>query len=306
MVQGRRISTNQPEGVRTDVATILPLVAVKRPRWDRQQLTIDWTAAAVVPPAPPPTVPEPPPAAVTPAAVAPMVQLLPWDFQTTFPPVLQDAIDEGVVTAEDADNLSGLHTEHGTALRQALAELETVQDARRRGVDPATGKAPRTKAKRAALPTQLSQEVERLERWWQTLLDTYEAAFGDVAAEAFGKAIRATHAGIEVVADLTKTVTPPLPTFPEPTALRAAVQSGVFGQDEHGPVDPGPEEVEAITRAHAETLTGLAGAFRRATPSTVGQATKDLEAAVERYAADFGQPAADQLLTWCRRRTVLD
>jgi hypothetical protein len=41
-------------------------------------------------------------------------------------------------------------------------------------------------------------EPGRLERWWQTVMETYEQAFGREAADAFGKALRARHAGIPV------------------------------------------------------------------------------------------------------------
>lgn len=242
-------------------------------------------------------------------AAVPPVQVLPWDFRTTFPSVLADAIDAGTITAEDAEpeNLAGLHAGHGAALHQALLDLDTVHDARRRGLNPATGKVPRTKAKRAALPATLDHEIERLERWWRTLLETYEAAFGDAAADAFGKAVRAAHAGIAVIAGGPVPSTPAHPpAVPEPRPRRESVLAAVFGHDEDGPVDPGREEVEEITAAHAEQLTQLVAAFNQAGPTTVGAAADDVRASVAAYADDFGQPAADQLLGYCRRRAALD
>ena len=73
-------------------------------------------------------------------------------------------------------------------------------DARRRGVDPVTGKSPKSHAARERLRKLFDSEPARLERWFQNLMDTYESAFGPDAADAFDKAIRARHAGIQVVA----------------------------------------------------------------------------------------------------------
>ena len=156
---------------------------MRRPRWDAKQLTIDWAEAA----GRPLTVVVPRPPA--------------WDFRTTFPPVLQEVIDAGTVDAADAgpDRLAGLHVAHGAALHQALIDLDRYHDARRRGGDPTTGKVPHRLAKRAALPTKLSHEIERLDRWWQTLLAVYAETFGDEATTSFGEHVKTTHAGVELV-----------------------------------------------------------------------------------------------------------
>ena len=170
-----------------------------RRRADPRQLLLDWNAVAPV--VVPVSVPEPPRA--IPEEVAqpesPLLQVLPWDFSITFPPVMQDAIDAGVLEEDDAEpeGLAALHADYGRELLAALCELDSVQDARRRGVNPATGKTPRTQATKQKLAEKLDREVERLERWWATLLETYEAAFGP---KAFGHCIRARHAGVEIMA----------------------------------------------------------------------------------------------------------
>jgi hypothetical protein len=283
----------------------------RSPKPDRGQLTIDWTATAIAP-RPPATehVSPPEPAVVAQAAeVSELVQVLPWDFQTTFPPVLQDAIDAGVIAEEDAapDNLAALHVDHAAALLTALTDLESISDARRQGVEPATGRPPRKPAKKSELKARLDREVARLEGWWRTLLDTYEGAFGAEAADAFGKYVRARHAGIEVTTDPRLATVAAVPVLPAPRALRRAVTAGVFGRDEDGPVDPDPDEVEEITTNHAEVVISLVEAFRRVGGSLDAAAAGErVREEVQRYADDFGQAAGDRLLAYCRRQAVLN
>lgn len=103
-------------------------------------------------------------------------------------------------------------------------------------------------------------------------------------------------------------VAPPPPTvasLPTPLPLSEAVRAGVFGHDEGGPVEPGAEEVDAITRQHAELVTGLVAAFRR-TAHSPGETDLAVRTAVEKYAADFGREAAGALLEYCHRRAVLE
>jgi hypothetical protein len=108
--------------------------------------------------------------------------------------------------------------------------------------------------------------------------------FGAEAADAFGKAIRAWHAGIEVVAEQP----------PSSPPLAASVQGGVFGVEEDGtPVDPEPEEVEAITEAVANELL----------EETDEQSRQPL---LQKYAEDFGQPAATQLGNWAKGKVAAE
>ena len=179
-------------------------------REDPQQLHIDWsgdhdtdTVAPAAPstPSPAPSAPGTP-AAERPAAGTPaLIQPLPWDFRTSFPQPTPEAIDAGIVSEEDTDpeNLQALHGEYAREALSVLRDLDAVLDARRRGLDPRTGKPPRTDASREQVRKLLESETDRLPRWWRTLLETYESAFGADAADAFGKALRAWHAGIEVI-----------------------------------------------------------------------------------------------------------
>jgi hypothetical protein len=173
-------------------------------------------------------------------------------------------------------------------------------------------------------------EPARLERWWQTLMDTYDEVFGPEAADAFGKAIRAWHSGMEVTARLpaapptanTPTQEPkPAPAsttrhhkshrivarLPVPKPLPASIAAGHFGQDEDGPVRPRADEVRAITERHAEKLIELLETLAQ----THHAAEQDhlqaaFRAALGTYCEDFGQHAADQFEAYVRRRASLD
>lgn len=285
---------------------------------DPGQLRIDWARSS---------------AAGGPADPRPQVQRLRWDFRSSFPEPTPEAIEAGVLADEDAEpeNVRALHEEHVREALAVLKGLDVVHDARRRGIDPETGTSPRTDAARARLRQRLATEPARLERWWNTLMDTYESGFGPEAADAFGKAVRAWHAGIEVIADDARQANPAPATvadmlfapediaprrnpsrvvakLPVPRPIPAAVAAGRFGRDEAGrPIRPGAGEVREITEQHAEKLIGL---LDRDTPSVpdperqhVREAFRDGIAA---YAEDFGPRPAAQLEVYVRRQAGLD
>lgn len=329
----------------------------RRGRPDARQLPIAWAAPAAGPAAAPATTAAAEPTtahvadearAINPAAAAegpkpdavasPIVERLPWDFATTFPPPLPDAIDAGVIDAADADgeNLSALHADYAGQMAAALREADRAADAARAG----KGVAATAKPGPGRRP------------WFDVLAETYAAAFGGDAAAAFARAVRARHAGIEVVADgrhrnrveasspavaagptpaITVEATTPRVAgrvrkrarprrsveddayidaddgVPVPRPLPAAVAAGKFGYDEHGrPVDPGPDEVWAISEAQAERLAGLLGdrdaAHRRRKMMEFARLDGQLRAATADYAEDFGDAAAERLLAFARRR----
>jgi len=157
-------------------------------------------------------------------------------------------------------------------------------DAKRRGVDPCTGKAPKTPKQKEALETLFLEEPARLERSFNMLMDAYEDVFGAEAADAFRKAIRAWQAGVEVIAEHPPSASP----------LPASVQAGVFGVEEDGtPVEPEPEEVETITDAVANQLLEITDE-----PSQ--------RLLLQKYAEDFGQPAAAQLGDWAKVKVAAE
>src|SRR5581483_7079026 len=118
-------------------------------------------------------------------------------------------------------------------------------------------------------------EPEQLEHAFTVLMDVYEEVFGTEARDAFSKAIRGWHAGVEVVAEVQHPSKPSersalfateevvarirrprsIPArLPVPKPLPEAVAAKRFGEEDGKPVRPGPNEVRAITEQHAEKL----------------------------------------------------
>jgi hypothetical protein len=261
----------------------------------------------------------------TDSAVAPLVQRLKWDFVTNFPEPISEAIDAGIVSDEDAtpEGIRAIHDEHAREARMTLHDLDAVLDARRRGVDPATGKPPSTNAASERLQKLYVTEPERLERWYRNLIDTYEQAFGNEAAETFDKAIRARHAGVPVVVETPESDRqsshPPLrkhhrteprrvtARLPVPKPLPASVAAGHFGYDDGGkPIRPGSNEVREITERHAEKLIELLDERAGAPSADLDRIRGDFESGINSYAEDFGKPAADQLEAHVRRQAMLE
>jgi len=94
-----------------------------------------------------------------------------WDFVTTFPEPTEGAIDAGVISDEDLtpEGIRSIHDEHAREIEAVLTQLDTVLDARRRGVNPETGRVPRTEKSRTALKTRLEREPERLQHAFRTI-----------------------------------------------------------------------------------------------------------------------------------------
>jgi hypothetical protein len=123
---------------------------VTRPRPPGQkfhvhQLQIDWRPPSVTAPGTysPADVSKTKPAVETTEVVKPVLHLL-WDFQTSFPPPTQEAIDAGDIAAGDAEQVRAIHDEHRREMLSVLHDADAVLDARRDGVDPQTGQASST------------------------------------------------------------------------------------------------------------------------------------------------------------------
>jgi hypothetical protein len=270
---------------------------------DPSQLRIDWSSGnSASPPANIKTAVSAPSAEPTETRdVAPLVQRLPWDFKTSFPQPPDDAIDNGVLDETDLEpnNLKSLHENYASQCLSVLAARDKVTDARRKGVDPGTGRKPRTHASRERLRKYLAEEPTRLDHTFDVLIDTYSESFGQDAADAFKKAIIAWHAGIEVAAESDKPPTEPpfqpkharrvSSCLPVPKPLRSSIAAGVFGHDEHGkPIRPSAAEVRSITENEAERMLEMNDT--------------ELSVAAIRYAEDFGPKAAAQLERYVRRQ----
>jgi hypothetical protein len=122
-----------------------------------------------------------------------------WDFQSSFPHPTDEALAAGILQEEDMapDNLRALHDEHARELLGVLHDLDAVQEARRLGVDPATGRRPATPVALERLQKLYVSESRRLECQWRGQMAAYESAFGSDAANAFAEAIRGWHTGRE-------------------------------------------------------------------------------------------------------------
>lgn len=236
---------------------------------------------------------------------------LPWDFINAFPAPLDEAIDAGVIDSSDTtpEGLRSLHEEYGRQAIETLHARDRLADAKRRNVDPATGKPPRTEAARERLAKSLADARERQDHSFDILMLTYADAFGQEAADAFAKAIRARHAGIEVstasrgnnrqeaAATTPKKVKPRRVStvLPVPKPLAAAVAAGHFGHEENGrPIRPGPVEVRAITEDHAQRMIDLLAELNTGCADREAICSK-YAAAMTAYAEDFGEQAAARL-----------
>jgi hypothetical protein len=260
---------------------------------------------------------------------------LKWDFRTSFPEPTEEAIEAGTVSAEDLhpDGIRSIHEEHAREMLATLHDLDAVLDARRRGVDPRNNKAPMLAPARERLQKFFQTEPARLEHWFDNLLGAYQDAFGQEAAEAFGKAVRAWHAGVDVVAESGPKAAPPAPAtsgesseavarpksvrrpgprrvtacLPVPRPLPSAVSAGRFGQEENGrPVRPGPREVREITERHAEKLIEMLDSLASAPDNGKDALQAQFDAGIAAYAEDFGQHAALQLQAYVTRQAGLD
>jgi hypothetical protein len=149
------------------------------------QFLFDWSATAAPPPAltdaiAPAEPPAPSSDAVTEKSDAQskdlwsdaiafrnpdLLQVLPWDFRTSFPEPLDEAIEAGKLHEDDVlfENLKALHDEHARHALALLSDLDAVMDARRAGVDPRTGVKPRTSKQKEALQKLFGEEPKRLE-----------------------------------------------------------------------------------------------------------------------------------------------
>jgi len=306
---------------------------VKR-RDDPNQTQIDWGNPQA--PAASASSSFPDPVKLAAEAPPPLIERLPWDFATTFPQPIEQAIEAGRLCEEDCtpENVKSIHEEHARELLTIVHDLDAVMDARRRGVDPMTGKPPRTHASRERLRRLYDSEPDRLDRSFNNMVEVYEEAFGAEAAHAFSRYIRARHAGIPIECDqklcsdsqtIEKKKESPVvehraaPTvLPVPKPLREAVAAGIFGYEESGkPVNPKPDEVRKITQNHAEKIIDLLNGLREVESQLAGHCSdrarvgaersrlkNQITSAIEEYAASFGPKAGERLDAYCLRQQL--
>lgn len=304
---------------------------------DPNQTLIDWGNPAAAAVAPKASIPDPIKLAAQ--ARAPLVERLPWDFTTTFPQPTEEALETGEFLDEDnhPENIKAIHDEHARELLIILHDRDAVLDAKRRGVDPATDKPPRTHASRERSRRLYESEPARLDLAFNGQMVAYEYAFGSEAAHAFNRFIVARHAGITVEidtgtrplqspsSDSPEVVCPPQAkrrnhpgssSLPVPQPLAEAVKAGDFGIEDGKPINPSADEVRAITEQYAEKIIALLdGRLQMERSYTAPQCAdrtrveaeaaklKDLvQAEIDKYTASFGDKAAKQLERHCRRQ----
>lgn len=329
-----------------------------------QQLEFDWQSAslfATSAPAPEPELADLilPPAtvdlrelppqhadALIEGAVSPaegVINHLPWDFDRTFPAPLDEAIAAGTLGTDELgpDDIASIHHEHGNEYLAVLRELDVATAAQQSGVDPRTGKLPRTAKSRDRLRRYLDERVPRLRHALDELLAVYGTAFGDVAATAFRDHLHARHDGEDarlgemdkakissgaVIAfplasaeqsSESRSDSLPHPEMPCPHPLPAAIRRAAFGTDEEGePVEPSEEEVAEITVHHGERLMDALESLAAAEAALARGREEDRDSgvvAVDRarsacqsvlalYEEDFGERAARELEAWARHQ----
>ena len=243
-----------------------------------------------------------------------------WDFRRTFPQPLEEAIDAGVIDGDQLDE-AGIRSIHDELARQCLvvmADLDALREASERGINPLTGKAPRTAKQRTKLDALLREEPLRLQRELDETMDAYATAFGDDAAQGFRQTLDEWHQSGDL--DRAGPCDPPVVDFRDTDGLpvgvptSGAVASGAFGLDEAGElVSPNEEEATEITDSLAEELrkilhlTGDCGCEKgRVQTAAADELRRQYAESLEKYETDFGTETAQQLDAWVRREAAAE
>jgi hypothetical protein len=256
--------------------------------------------------------------------------VLRWDFKTTYPAVMDSAVEAGLVSDADTDQkcVVALHEEHRSHALALLCEIDSVAAARRSGIDRLTGRPPRTDKQREALAKLYAEQPARLQHAFDVLMDVYAEVFGDDASDEFRKSLLGWHAGIEVTTDLGQAPStcdsvanidnnnidqPEGP--PIATPLQSSVDKGVFGFDgiPPCPVNPSVEEIAELTDRLAFEMEEILLAKVSPRPmhdrELAGGAARldaQYEYALQKYREDFGVPAAKDLDAYVRRRVATE
>jgi len=134
---------------------------------------------------------------------------LPWDFHNSFPQPQPEAVAAGVIDDDNLDaGLRSLHREHALQCLSLMADLDALSIASDKGIDPRTGKRPRTDKQRARVAALLKNEPTKLRGELDDAMEAYANAFGDTAALAFRSAIESWHRSGSQVGDAGGTADP--------------------------------------------------------------------------------------------------
>jgi hypothetical protein len=123
------------------------------------------------------------------------VEAVAWDFVERYPDPLDEAINAGVFGDLDIDGeaVVAIHEEVGREVLAMLAAFDEMVKLMRHGLDPKTGKLPKTEERRAEIERLLSTLGQARKRALEEALAAYMNGFGLEAARAFGHHLYARH-----------------------------------------------------------------------------------------------------------------
>lgn len=201
-----------------------------------------------------------------------------YDFANTFPRPLDLDPDArvrifGEAEAPDPDQVREQHEELMNDLLANRLDLAAVRAAEAQGVDPRTGKAPKTDKQKAALAEFLRREPEMLERDYWNALEAYGQGYGEEAAKALDAHVRSAAEEMERGGD----------GLPEPTAPAVAKGERTEGQDSAG------REGDTLGAGLHRALHSTSGAEQRWTARRAGGLTNaELRDAIKDEFGEFG------------------
>lgn len=134
---------------------------------------------------------DPPECSATEPSVSPMLKGL------HIPQPRPEAVEFGVFGHEeggpirpDRDQIIAIVEEQALELLNVLLDLETVKDGLENGIDPRTGKMPRTEAQRAKLQEHLQSSERKLKASHEDILAVYADAFGEENARLLDEQVQ--------------------------------------------------------------------------------------------------------------------
>lgn len=170
-----------------------------------------------------------------------------FDFVKTFPQPLDESMREAgragllddVPEGGELEAIKGVHNETAIDLIQTLRSLEVVKDAEARGVDPNTGKPPRTENAKTQLRERIAEAKQELTQHFDDMLGSYEDAFGQDAARQFEKYVREQ-------AEYAETKSEPRTTAPVAESQAPAASGPGEGEVATAPAGGAPSKIEDV------------------------------------------------------------
>lgn len=216
-----------------------------------------------------------------------------FDFVKTFPQPLDEAMREAgragllddVPEGGELEAIKGVHDETAIDLIQTLRSLDVVKDAEARGIDPNTGKPPRTENAKTQLRERIAEAKQELTQHFDDMLGSYEDAFGRDAARQFEKYVR-EQAGTEAAVDAEGERSTLIPEESDATDRNANLERD--RQDAETADGVGQEDLFVESGGADEGgSAGARGADEAGRPADGGAGLPDREAAAPGERGDF-------------------